>query len=331
MMRRTLTSALLTIALTAAAPSWAIEPAAPLDPEEPASSTVKLDQARKLHKEGAEHYRNGDYDKAYVALDAAYKIVQHYTTAGLLGSSEAKLGKHRDAAKHLHVFLEALPSGERVDERQIAENLFAKALIQVGRLSITTEPAGATIQREGEPLAEDDKLDSLFVKPGTHTFVARLDGYEPTRLPVVVGGGEEKTVTLKLLRPTEAAPVWPIVAGSATGVALIGVGIALHVVANGNRSDAEALAEGIRADGGHCTLPPALGFESRCADLSSGTSEAKTLSDAGVGTLVAGGAVIATGLAVWLFWPQSSGENAVRLSPAVGRTNGLWIEADFDF
>lgn len=82
--------------------------------------------------------------------------------------------------------------------RRAVSQMKAIVFVAPGTLSITTEPAGATLIVDGKDAGVAPK--TLSVPPGVHTVAARSSGYTPVEKPVTVQGGATATVTLTLAR-----------------------------------------------------------------------------------------------------------------------------------
>ncbi len=67
-----------------------------------------------------------------------------------------------------------------------------------GSLSVRSEPAGATVELDGERLPGTTPLTAGDLEPGTHPIVVRLDGRETYRGEVEILEGEEATVEPRL-------------------------------------------------------------------------------------------------------------------------------------
>jgi len=66
-----------------------------------------------------------------------------------------------------------------------------------GQLAVTTKPAGATVQVDGQ-VAGKTPLGSLPLAPGTHAVVVGLDGYEREQRTAVIQAGKTAKLKLKL-------------------------------------------------------------------------------------------------------------------------------------
>src|SRR5690349_768840 len=103
---RALRAACLCIGLTLSAPAAAQSPSGPPTDSE---STGISDKARALYMEGIKAADAKNWAAAHTAFLEAWKQSEHYQIAANLGSMEIKLGRYRDAAEHLAVYLRKAP------------------------------------------------------------------------------------------------------------------------------------------------------------------------------------------------------------------------------
>jgi hypothetical protein len=270
------------------------------------------DQARELHLKGVDLFREGRFKAARAALTAAYRIKPHHQIAGALGACEVKLGRHRDAAQHLHHFLRELPKSAPDSERKATAKLFRVAASHVGRVDVTVDE---TVDRSAVDFELDGKSLSLandgvlFVAPGEHTIEARSAGYQTTRLTVTaVAGGRQKLsisfepfVAAEDAASDDAASGGPSTAvlgvGLGLGLATVGAAIGLTLAANGKVSDIDGLAAQIGGDNSACL---GSGAPAACADLQSAADGRQTLTGAAIGSWVVGGALL-VGTGIYYF------------------------------
>jgi hypothetical protein len=122
-------------------------------------------------------------------------------------------------------------------------------------------------------------------------------------------------------------PIWPAIVLGGVGAAGLAVGIAGFVVSVQSSSDADDLADEVRAAGSNCNATSAT-----CADIVSALEDKQTFQGVGIAGLVVGAASL-TGMAIYLAVPQSAEggpkPSALRLTPLLGPTSGVFIEGNF--
>lgn len=189
---------------------------------------------------------------AYPLLQRAFAADPSWQIAELLGHAEVELGRYRDAAAHLTLFLRASRQIPEVSARERAahEELLARAAARVGEIAVTVDPPGAEILLDGEPAGRAPLADPLFVDPGRHHIEARREGHAPAAVTEDLAGGRAARVTLRLrpLPPPQVSPPPPrwtgadsaiVIGGSAASAALGAVGAAFTLKAN--RASAAAM------------------------------------------------------------------------------------------
>ncbi|WP_437606315.1 hypothetical protein WMF20_35760 [Sorangium sp. So ce834] len=332
MLRKTIAPIAIASALATAAPAIAL--AAPGGAQDEAMT----EKVRELHKEGNAHYARGDYERARVAYLAAWALQKRLQIAGNLAEAEMKLGRFREAAKHLAYYLREAPKEQPPPppaEMKAAEALYAAARAQVGELSIATLENGAEILVDGEVVGVAPLPAPVFVEPGMHTVSARrgnrfgarqvrvdkggaaavevelADGnlgasMTPPRAEPQDSAAPEPPASAAPERPAGGArlPVVPMVIGGALGVVGLGVGVGFTLAAN---------AKGTEIDG-----PLRVGdgnrsacYQSRsaaCARLGDAVDELDAFTSAAVVGYVVGGAAIAA-TAGYVLWSRSAGDS----------------------
>jgi len=329
------------LALTAS-PASAGEPSGAPPPDASESAPPDEDraaEARQLFEQGVAAMNKQQWAQAETLFEQAYERKRHYQIAGNLGTCELELGKHAEAAAHLHAALTELgedPGHE--PERLELKKLLTAARAQCGTLEIRIEPAG---QRDLEVEVDGRRLDwpqrQVFVAPGRHRITAR----QPTAQGQVersidVEAGVTRKVALRLDASPSAPPppppdettasglpTYPVWIGIGVTVAAAGAGIALRVVGAGAESDADQLRDDIRAGQASCSAD--------CPELIDRYGDADGANDASTGLFIAAGALAAAtvGYAV-LVWTDGSNESAesarLTVHPLGG---GLGLTLDF--
>ncbi|MCK6588841.1 MAG: PEGA domain-containing protein [Polyangiaceae bacterium] len=313
----------------------------------PASGSALDDKARELFRDGVKAAEASQWAKAHASFLAAWSLKEHYQIAGNLGTSEAKLGKWRDAATHLSYYLREAPK-EKVAERKSAEDLLAQARAKVGSITVRAEPAGAEVFVDGVSVGKAPLAGEVFVEPGAHGIEVKLEGYEPAKKNVSAGAGSAQSVEMRLAQvgpkesgkplkeaaQGEASKPPPtgsvesrgpnkalIIAGAATSAALIGTGIVLAVVSNGKAGEADEKAASLRQATGRddfCVNGQAAG----CEELRGLVSAQESFANGAFWTLLLGGAAGAGTTIYALVGGKAEAKGALRFSPIATHTAG---------
>lgn len=182
----------------------------------PTESSALDEQARELFRSGVKAAEKSQWARAHAAFLAAWSLKEHYQIAGNLGTSEAMLGKWREAATHLAYYLREAPK-EKVAERRSAQKLLEQARAKVGALAVRVEPAGAEILIDGKSVGRAPLAGEVFVEPGVRVLEARLTGYEVAKQEVSAAAGASLEVPLRLVAMGASTKVVTGAAGAPTG------------------------------------------------------------------------------------------------------------------
>jgi hypothetical protein len=287
-----ITAALLVVVATAAA-------SAPARAGDGPATDDALERSAQLYRKARALQMDAKWAEAEAAYQAAWDIRKSFDIAGNLGDCELHVGQPREAAEHLAYSLAHTPAGATPQQKDALNQRLQEARRQVGTLHVRTSPSGAAVLIDGRPV-EDLPNGLVFVDPGARTVEARLQGYGTARKTIDAPAGSEQDVALTLSAvvtppPTSTAPTPPppgpnkilLVTGGVTAGAAIVTGAALLGVAAAKGSTVSSLQTQIQQDGG-CASATGGG---NCADLRSTASSKRTLGNAGLWTLVAGGGV----------------------------------------
>jgi hypothetical protein len=321
--------------LPSAAPtaSASADPNAPRDP-------------REVYKDAVTAFEAGDYQKAYEGFKEVWATEKKPKVVGNLGRAELKIGKYRDAAEHLDMFLKQ-DDQMTADERRQVYALLGEAKKNITTLRLVILPEGAEVLVDGAKIGTSPIEGDVYLEPGKHTVVAQLGAAtQKTDIDTKAGAGEE-VVKINLQPPT--APTATATA-TATGlvssikipreayiiagggvVALLG-GI-LMGAASGQKGQAEKDAPRNIDDQLICSKDPKKdlgGKNTDCDKIRSLASSGDTMWGVGVAFLVVGlGAAAGGGVLFALPRLTGSAEPAKptsRLVPVVGtdRAGLMW-------
>ncbi|WP_437735857.1 PEGA domain-containing protein [Sorangium sp. So ce1335] len=337
-----LATAGLAVALLAE-PSHAQQPTS-RTPAAESENDALTDKVRELFDEGVKAANAGRWRDAHVSFLAAWRLKEHYQIASNLGVAELKLGKYREAAKHLAWYLQEAPA-TKVEQRRRAEGSLKEALAKVASVTVEVEPAGAEVTVDGAPVGKAPLKLPVFLDPGEHEIAARLDGHVPEKRAVTAKAGETATVSLRLAARTAGPAVQmgngPIAPGTTTpprdtsgpskpvlytGMALAGVaagvGVVFGIVSMNKESDADALHVELEREGGEYACD-ALERADRCARLRDLRVDAWNYTKAAWGSF-GGAAVIgaATFIYYWTASPPSDAAARVQVIPQLADKSG---------
>lgn len=292
--------------------------------------------AQKHYDDGQAAVAKGDFQAAYKSFRAGFAVEAHAKMVRALGDTAHHLGKFRDAAEYLALYLQKAPAGTPAAERAAAEKRLADAKTRVGSLAITAPP-GAEIFVDKAFVGKAPLAGEVFVEPGNCEVEAR-SGAEYGQQRIVAQKGTPTAVTLVFgvvsppLPPTASASAGPTgtgvpegpPAGPRTeivigGAALAGAGIVAGAVLLGlsavKASDEEKARKDLQGLG---AVNVCVGASPRpeCAAVKDAASSVDTFRNAG-GWLVIGGALAGGATGLYYLLTQTPGAaREARQSPS---------------
>ncbi|KYF75558.1 hypothetical protein BE17_07805 [Sorangium cellulosum] len=272
-------------------------------------SDALTDKARELFEDGVKSAKAGKWSDAHASFLAAWGIKPHYQIASNLGVASLKVGRPRDAAQYLSLYLREAPA-TKVQERERAEASLKEARAQVTAITVQVTPEGAEVTVDGTTVGQAPLVDPVFLDPGKHDVGVKLEGYVPEARVIEATAGGTEMIRLQLkrrpalsvaVRPEPLAPAAPsdsgsgartavIVGGGVVAGAGVAAGVVLTVLANSRASEAEKLRKTLFKE--KDSLSSCLGvFEGNCRKLKDTVNSNVDLSNAAFWSFVAAGAV----------------------------------------
>ena len=187
-----------------------------------AARTARADEPTALaHLErGIAAFEAGALERAHAELARAAALAPHKPNPyRWLALVEVQLGECASATRNIAAFRARVA----VDDPRLPELERVRDLCErTGVLRVTSTPAAATLRIDGAAVGATP-YRAAALRAGTYTLVAEKPGFAPATRSVVVTGGAEHEVELRLA-PAHA-PItrrrwfWPVVAGAAAAVA----------------------------------------------------------------------------------------------------------------
>ncbi len=191
-------------------------------------------QALLVHlREAREAYEQGDYERALVSFESAYRIEPLSSIWFFRGQSLERLGREQEAIDAYERFIAVAPEDERVAlTRRTIETLQSRLTErQQVTFQIVTEPSGATVlwqaeggepQRGSSPLSVEAKAGQVL------TFRIELEGFESLSKTVTFeqGGALIWEPTLRPLPETSSQTITPPEESRAISSKMLWVGAA---------------------------------------------------------------------------------------------------------
>lgn len=222
----------------------------------------------------------------------------------------------------------ALAFGKEPFEEQIyteAVNYQRLLAGQIGELALTCTQPGVELKLGGKRFVQCPGSASSRLTPGIHVVVAQKPGFETLTKDVVLLPGKKQEVTVQLKTLADVTEyrtrwkTWQPWAVAGVGAAVAGVGV---LVDQQGRSQLDQLR---RAFAATCTATTCTRAQYEALDYDGTEQSAITKNRIGIGVMVAGGAIVAAGIAgVILNRPRpyvTERRDAVTVSPALTPTS----------
>lgn len=155
-------------------------------------------------------YRQAEFRKALAAYKQAMTYKRYPAYLFNIAQCHRQLGQYKQARFFFKLFLSEKPDTANRAEvlRRVAEMERQLATLEdrrKGRLSLTTDPAGAAIYVDdinGKPLATSPA--TVLLAPGQHVVLVRRDGYQDEQRVVMIRSGQVAVLKLGLRLPVSA-------------------------------------------------------------------------------------------------------------------------------
>ena len=190
----------------------------------------RADRAADLAQEGRMAFNEHRLEEAARLLEQSYQLVQEPTVLYPLALALHGLGHYEAAEERLRRYMaDAELDGS---QRYVLQLQLQGWRRQFSRVTIATEPEGATLLLGSQQVGTTPLPDPLVLPNGEYQLEARLDGYETIRQQLLVPGGTPVDLNLVMQlvgssrRPRGLAiGLWTTVGlSAATAIALVVVG-----------------------------------------------------------------------------------------------------------
>jgi hypothetical protein len=161
--------------------------------------------AGKHFRRGVELYGEADYAGALVEFKRAYAHAPSSAALYNVGETQYQLQDYANALKTFRRFLAEF--GPTESHRSEVERAVEVLRSRVGHVGVTTDPPGADVAVDDQPVGRTPLGESLLVSVGRRKVVASMPGRQSITRYVEVAAGDELDITIPLAPPPiEAVP-----------------------------------------------------------------------------------------------------------------------------
>jgi hypothetical protein len=208
---------------------------------EPDAAT-KAEAAQRFDR-GLSLFNEGDNAGALAEFKQVYSSMPNPTVLYNIGLVYAAMGRPVDAVDALKQVVNDASLSAAQHER--AQSTLSDQEARIGRLSITTVPAGAHISIDNVDVATTPLTAPLRVSAGSHVVGAVAEGYALARKEVMVAGNADATLSFELLRAEATRDANLTVHSRLSGA---------EVFVNGKLAGKTPLSASLSVPPGHITL-----------------------------------------------------------------------------
>lgn len=170
---------------------------APLAHAAEPDATAKADAAKRFDR-GLSLFNEGDNAGALAEFKQVYATLPNPVVLYNIGLVYAAMGRPVDAVDALKQVVNDTTLSAAQHER--AQSTLTDQEARIGRLSITSVPAGARITVDNVDVATTPLTAPLRVSAGSHVVGAVAEGYALARKEVVVAGNADAQLSFQLVR-----------------------------------------------------------------------------------------------------------------------------------
>ncbi len=192
---------------TEAAPAPAPAPATEAAPSprvvltpEAQQQLSEADRARaaKLEQEANQLYGEGRYKEAIEKYRLSYEITADANLLYSIAVAYQQLEAWQECVSNMERYLEKAPPGPKRDRAENTLKSCDARIVQDQRLSIESEPKGATVYLDERTRSIGSTPVTTYVRPGRHKVWVELPGYEPVEQEIDVQTKEPFRLNLQM-------------------------------------------------------------------------------------------------------------------------------------
>jgi tetratricopeptide (TPR) repeat protein len=174
----------------------------------PSGASVPSDEASDAQghfDEGLRLAQRGDYEGAARELARAYAVSPSPPVLFNLGQAYSASGRPVEAYDALAEYLRLSEGKLDAERERLVRQLMDNEAARIAEVWLDVEPAGATIEVDGQALGAAPLRTSIRLKAGLHALVARHDGYRTEVVNLDLQPGERALRSIRLAAPPAAS------------------------------------------------------------------------------------------------------------------------------
>ncbi len=173
-----------------------VTPRAFADPPREGVSANKAEAAQRFDR-GLTLFNEGDNAGALAEFKQTYALMPNPIVLYNIGLVYAAMGRPVDAVDALSPVVDSATLSP--EQRERAKKTLSDQQARIGRVTITTEPAGARIDIDGVEVARTPLSAPLRVAEGSHVIGAVAEGYAHAHKEILVAGDADASLNFELV------------------------------------------------------------------------------------------------------------------------------------
>jgi hypothetical protein len=301
------------------------------EPARAPDAAAENERLHELFEQAGRALDHDDFAGAARLLRQVWAARQTADVAANLAVAELGIGQPAAAGRHAAFARRHLLPSATPEQRSAIDVLLARARSEAAVLVIEVEPSRAEVLVGGESIEPEERAE-LFVAPGEHTVVARLDGASVDRTIVVAVGARQRiplvvpprangadaptaadgegTATPHRERRRHPSPV-PLAASLGVAVAGGAMAVGYGIAAGHARDDADRISDSLGPSDSACYDST----DPRCEDLEDLRSREGRRRDLQLAGVVVAGAGASAAIVSGVIFVARRGSMAVSASP----------------
>jgi tetratricopeptide (TPR) repeat protein len=253
--------------------------------------------ARETFLEGNRLFKIPLFSQAVEKYQEALEKWKHPAFYFNLAIAQINLGQYLEARENLEEALKYGAEPLRADRFEEAKKQLVEVQRHLGRLRVSCPNQGAEITLDGVPLFTGSGTHEVWVKPQAHEVTAKQPEYVTQSKHVTVSAGKVEALNISLRKLIEDRPwaAWKPWAVVGSGIAIAAAGGVFHALSARDFNTYDAGFVKLACSTMGCTTQQ---INDGDPHLSSRLSRARLEQKIAVGGYLAGGAVIAAGVAL---------------------------------
>ncbi|NMO15583.1 PEGA domain-containing protein [Pyxidicoccus fallax] len=161
----------------------------------------QMEEAQRRYERGREFYEEGDFRAALVEFQRAHELAPSYRLLYNIAQVQYQLQDYAGALRSFQQYLRDGQADITPQRRDEVQREVERLRSRVATLDIVTQPVGAKVSVDDEPVGTTPLSEPVMVSAGRRKVTAELPGEPPVTRMVDVAGMDSMVVRLDFAPP----------------------------------------------------------------------------------------------------------------------------------